>query len=263
MFPTKGRTLPQPATVLEHRKMIPIDNILGESVSSITSYPQHWTRRNEEYDQPLGEDVMEFRLIYEGILLTASRSDTRATHKHAIRKKLHKQLAELWQVHPLLQKMSTQRIPPDGLTYQEKLARRFERCGFHFVPLVSEEVEATCSLDILILRREPAGNVRFDIDNRLKTLFDALRIPKDCDEVKAQPDDSEKPFFCLLEDDSHITSISVTTDRLLTPVEIGRSEKEVFLVINVKINEASSSQIGGLSFTNVIPVPKLKDEDAS
>jgi hypothetical protein len=35
---------------------------------------------------------MEFRLTYEGLLLGASRNNTRASHKHEIRRVLHHQL---------------------------------------------------------------------------------------------------------------------------------------------------------------------------
>ena len=40
------------------------------------------------------DDAMEFRLTYEGTLLGASKNNTRAKHKHEIRKIFHKQLRE-------------------------------------------------------------------------------------------------------------------------------------------------------------------------
>ncbi len=87
-----------------------------------------------------------------------------------------------------------------------------------------------------MLRPEPSGTIitqAGDIDNRLKTLFDALRIPQNEGELpkESAPDISEDPFFCLLEDDMLITSVSVKTDRLLTPV---KNQAEVQLVIQVK-----------------------------
>jgi len=59
-----------------------------------------------------------------------------------------------------------------------------------------------------------------DIDNRIKVLFDGLRVPKYDSELKnLAPEEGENPLFCLLEDDdSLITSIKITTDRLLTPI---------------------------------------------
>ena len=70
-----------------------------------------------------------------------------------------------------------------------------------------------------------------DIDNRIKVLFDGLRIvdaPSELGKERAATDGSEDPFFCLLEDDS---LINITTDRLFTPC-IGHIH-DVVLIINV------------------------------
>jgi hypothetical protein len=85
----------------------------------------------------------------------------------------------------------------------DDLSYKYRRCGYRFVPLigglVGEGAETVCALDILFLRRESPRSVVSggDIDNRLKVLLDALRMPKNCDEVKgfAAPDFSETPFF--------------------------------------------------------------------
>lgn len=79
-----------------------------------------------------------------------------------------------------------------------------------------------CSLDILYLRRGAPGNVIYgsDLDNAMKTLLDALRMPTE-DEIKAgaKPDETENPFFVLLEDDAFVTQMRITTDRVLVPQE--------------------------------------------
>jgi hypothetical protein len=72
-----------------------------------------------------------------------------------------------------------------------------------------------------------------DIDNRIKTLFDALHVPKNCSEVQGAPEDSEKPFYCLLEDDTLITGVQVRTDRLLIPIKDGQRETDVMLIVHV------------------------------
>jgi hypothetical protein len=204
---------------------------------------------------------MEFRLIYEGSL-KGSGNKPHVTNKHEIRKQIHKQLAELWKTHPTLNQMNTYVRPPElppsaplggmklsaavrqgalgnhGLTYVQTMANQFERCGFHFVPLVSKRLNSACSLKILFLRRENPGDLLTqsgDIDNRIKTLFDALRVPKDGSEIVGQPEENENPFFCLLEDDCLVTDLSVTTDRLLTPLKEGQHKNEVVLIIQVKI----------------------------
>ena len=61
--------------------------------------------KNDPYHEQ--EDWVEFRLIYDGTLLGASRNDTRSAHKHAIRKVLHPQLKRLWNTHALLIEWAT------------------------------------------------------------------------------------------------------------------------------------------------------------
>ena len=56
------------------------------------------------------DDLMQFRLTYEGQIFSsqpsdqrnAQRRDRRRDHKHAIRKRLHYQLRRLWEVVPFL-----------------------------------------------------------------------------------------------------------------------------------------------------------------
>lgn len=43
----------------------------------------------------LDDSAMEFRLIYDGQLLGASRNNTRSEHKHDIRRVFHAQLKRL------------------------------------------------------------------------------------------------------------------------------------------------------------------------
>jgi len=81
-----------------------------------------------------------------------------------------------------------------------------------------------------------------DIDNRLKVLFDGLRVPENSSEVAGavKSPDEDPYFFCLLEDDALITDVAVTTDTLLTPCPIGQ-ENDVHLVIKVKVRPTGFS----------------------
>jgi hypothetical protein len=83
-----------------------------------------------------------------------------------------------------------------------EIGRTFNRAGFPFVPLVTQDMGVQCSLDILLLRPEEDRFIftSGDIDGQVKTLFDALRIPKTLDEAGGNgPQEDETPFFCLLE----------------------------------------------------------------
>jgi hypothetical protein len=76
-----------------------------------------------------------------------------------------------------------------------------------------------------------------DIDNRIKGMLDALRMPSKSEigSANLSPQQGEAPFFTLLEDDALVTSPSVETDYLLEP---GRKD-DVLLLLDVKV-EASS-----------------------
>jgi len=102
---------------------------------------------------------------------------------------------------------------------------------------VTEANGLVCSLDILFLRPEKPGSIlgsAGDIDKRIKTLIDALRIPADGSEMKRHEGDDPdpNPMYCLLQDDALITTLKVETDRLL--FTRGDSEHESILVIRVE-----------------------------
>ncbi len=87
----------------------------------------------------------------------------------------------------------------------------------------------------MLLRPEPPGSIitqSGDMDNRLKTLLDSLKMPKEANSIPIgdTPKTDEKPFFCLLEDDNLITALKVKTDRLLENVT---NQSEVILIIKV------------------------------
>ena len=192
---------------------------------------------------------MEFRLTYKGSLPSQSVGASRIREKHAIRRQIHAQLRELWHTNIVLERHTRQTqhtrklIVPDlrsdesdvttGLDF---ILRDHSKFGYRFVPLINEKIGIACSLDILFLRRDGPGNLVAggDIDNRIKVLFDGLRLPQNEGEIgKFSPQEGENPFFCLLEDDKLITDVRITTDRLLTPKEGTESPHEVQLVIHV------------------------------
>jgi hypothetical protein len=181
-------------------------------------------------------EIVEFRLTYRGRLPAASNTDTRAKDKHLIRRQIHRQLRVLWEDHTALKSKT---LPKSGSVRSEveEIADNFARNGYRFVPLVRKSAGLACSLNILFLRRDNPGNLvksGGDIDNRLKVLLDALRMPVSLQELGGfARQEGEDPFFCLLEDDVLISDISVTTDRLLTPREDPENINDVMLVIHV------------------------------
>lgn len=185
---------------------------------------------------PLPERALEFRLIYGGQLLGASKNDTRSAHKHDIRRVFHSQLKMLWQKSQNLREWECRNhATRKPRKTWENAAEHYQLNGVGYVPLSWEGLGVACRLDILMLRPEAPGQTLIrggDIDNRLKTLFDALRMPKVGETAESLDDEGGRnPFFCLLEDDSLINHISVTTDLLLGDVH----PNEVRLVIGVQL----------------------------
>lgn len=195
---------------------------------------------------------MRFRLTYAGQLLGASRSNTRAAHKHQIRKHFHSQLKWFWENTRTLSDRKVSRsdeeknwgLPSTLLSgsqtkpYLDHISENFMLGDFKFAPVVTEEMTLAVSLDILLLRANgPNALLKSgDIDNRLKTLFDALRRPTQIEEIKnAAPTDGEEPFFVLLEDDRLINRVAVETDALLEAVGEPRSDNDARIVIDVRI----------------------------
>ena len=173
---------------------------------------------------------MEFRLTYEGKLL----SQAKAPDVHAIRKKFHKQLKRLWDEHPVL-KRGHSTAPGICPSMKEIIPEN----DFNWLPIVTKENGLVCGLDILMLRKGPPRKTYTDIDNHLKTIFDALRKARGAQELgtkngKQQPGEDENPFYVLLQDDRFITHLSVTSDMLLDPVEVD-DEAQARLVITVSV----------------------------
>jgi hypothetical protein len=196
----------------------------------------------EPLDQSPDTD-MEFRLTYDGELLGTHAQQTRTKHKHEIRRHFHRQLKRLWNVVPQLQHARAvdgegRAIVPFRARW-EWLATQFQRAPYQFVPLVTTDLSLLCGISILLLRPDLPGSLirSGDIDNRLKTVFDALRMPTQTAEFGGydQPSEDEKPFFCLLEDDRLISRVSIETDILLQDLGKELQPNDVRLVISVSL----------------------------
>ena len=211
---------------------------------------------------------MKFRLTYEGELRATQRDATPeqrnplAEHKHEIRRVFHRQLKHLWatdrflsryRIHPDNPNLGEQpRAAPDAMYAMwaperdelqplvEVVAGRHNRFGYQFVPLVTEYFHLLCSLHVLFLRHDIPGSAiqAGDIDNRLKTLIDTLRLPRYHNELISgdeQPRQGETPFFCLLEDDNQVSAFAVETDALLDPPDSADDRRNVKIVVTVEL----------------------------
>jgi hypothetical protein len=208
---------------------------------------------------------MRFRLVYQGELKAGQQDrhdqhwDKMAEHKQAIRKVFHRQMKRLWETNWFLNSyrvypqdygidLSASDIaarwgasPNQMVPLLEAVALNYQENDYRFVPLVRKDWRLMCSLNILFLRHDPPGSVVHagDLDNRIKTLIDALRKPQGTTELRGNetPAEGEDPFFCLLEDDKLVTGLTVESDRLLEPPN-GRKDadnRQVHIVITVDV----------------------------
>ena len=114
----------------------------------------------------------------------------------------------------------------------------FVRLGnYVVVPIITRGSNLSASVHIHMYRRDDPGGIIMggDLDNRLKTLFDALRMPHSLDELPHEDPGPDPRLLCLLEDDSLITEITIETHRLFTPPAGTEAETDVRLSVHVDI----------------------------
>ncbi|PDQ19275.1 hypothetical protein CN311_20415 [Mesorhizobium sanjuanii] len=127
---------------------------------------------------------------------------------------IHPQMEALWSLQPLKNNDWLRSRSESNLGVLEV------RNGFEFAPLISTSVGLLAEINVTILRNRHSNDrqgIHGDIDNRVKTLFDALRIPT-LGEINVLSEKGvifHERTFCLLQDDDLVTKLTVETDRWL------------------------------------------------
>lgn len=194
----------------------------------------------QRLSEPL--ELMKFTLTYDGDL-ASSGNKPKPAEVGRIRNVFHDQLADLWDKHIVLRQLARTAfinatggqvfygfdLPPGEVlpTFADAVppppAGTVSLCApiavpevGSFVPLVRKSLYLACALDILFLRQEDPGSLVLqggDLDGRIKTLFDALRMPT---QQEAKGDSlTADPLCCVLESDTLISDVSIKTGRLL------------------------------------------------
>jgi hypothetical protein len=219
---------------------------------------------------------VKFTLSYEGPL-PSSGNKGKNEAKWEIRKKLESQFKDLWQSHPALRQVEDNRhfpkrggaalvqthhqypgpvrrplmaevnfqdgtydFEPSGLTEIIDLCEPIERYGAWFKPLVRESYALHCGLKIVFLRKEPPGKVYQggDIDGRIKTIIDALTMPRHVEQV-LEKNSEASPTYCLLEDDSLISGLQVESERLLGDQNNSADYAKLTIEVDVRVRQAT------------------------
>ena len=173
---------------------------------------------------------MKFTLHYRGSL----KSNGKPKDKQELRRRFHPQLKDLWCRPPL--KDQRELLNKD---YPLNVLKEVE--GRTFASIINAKHHLIATLNVTLLRPEDPGKIVTlggDIDNRLKTLLDALAIPQPNQIPKNDsPQETEAPFHCLLEDDSLVTGLTVTVDRLLGRDDDSDGDSsEVLMLIGVEVS---------------------------
>lgn len=169
----------------------------------------------------VGDEAVEIRLEYKGYIpADKPANDHRSDLKQQIRLAFSDQLSRKWRDSPQLREHERIAPPhedlgpalPEGYRWDDGRHRpedkslaffQVQMCGFTWVPLVTWHNYLRCELDITFHGEGHSTVTREgDIDNRIKTLFDALRMPLRDTEVPGHMQGKGERAYCLLEDDS-------------------------------------------------------------
>ncbi|MCL1902664.1 MAG: hypothetical protein FWG18_03505 [Alphaproteobacteria bacterium] len=182
---------------------------------------------------------MKFKLLYFGELRVNPKK--RAQHITELRMKFHPQLKKLVEHSPW---NNLQKYMMPNPTKSPVNTRHIG--GIDFNPIITPSLKLICELDVQLLHPEVVGIARADIDNRMKTLLDALRCPQNEHEIGENQPRGIGPIYTLLDDDHLVTRLSVNTSHFLAPSmfdcesnidapENFAQEERVFALIDVNV----------------------------
>ena len=189
---------------------------------------------------------MRFKLVYRGSLRATQRDPRPGTGvlakhwdlKHAMRRQFHRQLKRLWETRPFL--INNQAMETPKPYHIATLAAVNVMPPWQFVPLVTDTLSLRTKIEISLLRSDhPHLNLWSydggDVDNRVKTIIDALRVPSANDGYACLvPGPGETPLYVLIEKDELFDAVCAETDHLLV-VPDGEDASYAEVVIAVTI----------------------------
>jgi len=182
--------------------------------------------------------IMKFTLRYTGKLPSTGNGSAKKPPQKlpviwAIRNEIATQLEGVFLAHPAINSAGS----IHSRAAYNVLRVPIMRGGFGFLPLVRVDLETVCALTIKMLVNHEVGSVvtqAGDLDNRIKTLLDALRMPKDNEFMGNRP--TSDPCPCLLHDDAMVVDLCVSQQRWYS--RLPQTEKDVELHLDVEVKTA-------------------------
>jgi Holliday junction resolvase RusA-like endonuclease len=212
------------------------------------------------WPQPESEAALKFTLTYRGSLRASQNlhpgSDGPVRHwplKHRMRLQFHEQLRTVWKTRQFL---VDNQVGPQSKSYHiERLAIANTIPPWNFVPLITEDLSLRTKIEVTVLRvdhphlnlwSESAG----DVDNRVKTIIDALRMPRGYDGYdQLEPGPDENPMFVLVQDDQLFDAVYAETDHLL---RVPKGEDASYAEVTITV---TSWPMANHTFANTAFVP--------
>jgi hypothetical protein len=113
--------------------------------------------------------------------------------------------------------------------------------GAWFRPLVRESYALHCGLNFRFLRKEAPGKVYQggDLDGRMKTIIDALTMPRHIEQILEKDSRRTSPTYCLLEDDSMISGLEIESERLLGDQNNAPDFVKLMIEVDVRVRQAT------------------------
>lgn len=202
----------------------------------------------------IGTNRMPLRVSLEfaGIVPSGQKDNQQTGAKQTIRRDFSIQIAHLWQTDPMLHAalQHSGGYFADAQLQDKKVANispweafwRVPTCGYLASAIVTRQNGLLCELDVELWRREAPGAILHsggqtpDLDNRLKTLFDALRIPLcDSDVPGNMWGSGQEELDCLLEDDGLISKLTIDTKKWSRPPAANENPDAVKIIVNAHI----------------------------
>ena len=199
----------------------------------------------------IGGDVsLTIALDYEGRLPTPQPGDQCTEWKQKIRQAFSEQLDGYWTTDAkLIATLNAAGGFGEGVIAGNMVTlerwRPFWKVlihGYQTSAIVTRQNGLLCHLHVDLRRREEPGQIILrsgpaaDLDNRLKVLFDALRVPHQPKDVPAHMHGTGSvDLFCLLEDDSLISELSIKTHKWTRPLKANDSPDTVRISLIAEI----------------------------